>query len=363
VEQIKKPAVANFLYAAAAVVVVVAGLKAAESIVVPFLLSLFVAIISAPALFSLQRRGLPAGLSLLAVLLAVGLVAVVLALIVGTSVNRFAAAVPEYRARLEEEVSALLQWLEAYGVALPVDSVREALNPSAAMQLASTMLTGLSGVLTNVFFIILTVIFILLEATSFTDKLRRIMGGSAEAIPHLSELSDDINRYIGMKTLTSLATGVLIALWLAIIGVDFPVLWGLLAFLLNFVPTIGSIIAAVPAVLLAFVQAGLGLAALGAGGYLVVNVLIGNIIEPRVMGRGLGLSPLVVFLSLVFWGWVLGPVGMLLSIPLTMVVKIMLENSEETRWLAILLGPAESGPVDQVAVAGGDRPSSSTQAG
>ncbi len=342
-EQIQKPAVVSLLYAAAAVVVVVAGLKAAESIVVPFLLSLFIAIISAPALFALQRRGLPATLSLLVVLVAVGIVAVALALLVGTSVNRFAAAMPEYRARLEDEVSALLQWLDAYGIALPVDSVREALNPSAAMQLASKMLTGLSGVLTNVFFIVLTVIFILLEATSFTDKLRRIMGGADDDIPQFSELSDSINRYIGMKTLTSLATGVLIAIWLALIGVDFPVLWGIFAFLLNFVPTIGSIIAAVPAVLIALVQSGLGLAALGAGGYLVVNVLIGNIIEPRVMGRGLGLSPLVVFLSLVFWGWVLGPVGMLLSVPLTMVVKIMLENSEETRWLAILLGSADSG--------------------
>ena len=288
------------------------------------------------------------------------IVAVALALLVGTSVNRFAAAVPEYRARLEDEVSTLLQWLEAYGIALPVDSVREALNPSAAMQLASKMLTGLSSVLTNVFFIVLTVIFILLEATSFTDKLRRIMGGTEADIPHFTELSDSINRYIGMKTLTSLATGVLIAVWLALIGVDFPILWGIFAFLLNFVPTIGSIIAAVPAVLVAFVQAGLGLAALGAGGYLVVNVLIGNIIEPRVMGRGLGLSPLVVFLSLVFWGWVLGPVGMLLSIPLTMVVKIMLEDSEETRWLAILLGAAESPTEAQVVPSEAEASSSAT---
>ncbi len=145
-----------------------------------------------------------------------------------------------------------------------------------------------------------------------------------------------------IKTLVSLATGIAIAIWLGVLGVDYAMLWGLLAFLLNYVPNIGSIIAAIPAVLLALVQLGVGSALLAALGFLVVNAAIGNVIEPRFMGRGLGLSTLVVFLSLVFWGWVLGPVGMLLSVPLTMTVKIALESNEDTRWIAILLGPQPS---------------------
>ena len=136
----------------------------------------------------------------------------------------------------------------------------------------------------------------------------------------------------------SLLTGVVIALWLWFLNVDYAVLWGLMAFLFNFVPNIGSIIAAVPAVLLALIDPGPVAAFYAACGYLVVNVIIGNVIEPRVMGKGLGLSTLVVFLSLVFWGWVFGPVGMLLSVPLTMIVKIVLEEHPETNWIAVLLG-------------------------
>ena len=131
--------------------------------------------------------------------------------------------------------------------------------------------------------------------------------------------------------------GLLIAAWLWLLGVDFPLLWGLLAFLLNFIPNIGSFIAAVPAVVLAFLQLNLATAAYAAAGYVALDFVIGNVIEPRLMGRGLGLSSLVVFLSLVFWGWVLGPVGMLFSVPLTMIVKIVLDSSDDLRWIAILL--------------------------
>ena len=143
---------------------------------------------------------------------------------------------------------------------------------------------------------------------------------------------------MAIKTLTSLATGIFVGIWLAILGIDYPVLWGLVAFLLNYVPNIGSIIAAIPAVLLSFIQIDMFHALFAALGYVIVNIVIGSVIEPRVMGRGMGLSTLVVFLSLVFWGWVLGPVGMLLSVPLTMILKIALEHNEDTRWIAVLLG-------------------------
>jgi predicted PurR-regulated permease PerM len=144
---------------------------------------------------------------------------------------------------------------------------------------------------------------------------------------------------MAIKTLVSLATGILVAIWLTVIGVDYALLWGLLTFALNYVPNIGSIIAAVPAVLLAIIQLGFMRAGAAAAGYVVINLLMGSVIEPRFMGRGLGLSTLVVFLSLIFWGWVLGPVGMLLSVPLTITAKIALDSRDETRWIAVLLGP------------------------
>jgi len=141
-----------------------------------------------------------------------------------------------------------------------------------------------------------------------------------------------------IKTLISLATGILIAFWLFILGVDYPILWGFLAFLLNYIPNIGSIVAAIPAVVLAIIQLGFGSAVLVAAGYIVVNFVIGNVIEPRLMGRKLRLSTLVVFLSLIFWGGLLGLVGAILSVPLTMALKFAFESSESTRWIAVLLG-------------------------
>jgi predicted PurR-regulated permease PerM len=197
-------------------------------------------------------------------------------------------------------------------------------------------------VLSNIVLILLTVTFILLEASSFPVKLRAILGDPQAAFPHFSRFVDTMKRYMFFQTAISLTTGVLIGIWLAIIGVDFPVLWGLLAFLLNYIPNLGAILAAVPAILLAFIQLGMGHAVLAAAGYIVINFILGNVIQPRLMGRGLGLSTLVVFLSLVFWGSLLGLVGMVLSIPITMTFKIAFERNESTGWIAVLLGPEPS---------------------
>ena len=214
----------------------------------------------------------------------------------------------------------------------------ESFDLKAVFRVVGKTLGGVGALLSNTFLILITVIFIVLEASSFPKKLKAISGDSNESLVNLQKIVSNIKHYMAIKTLVSIATGILIAIWLIILRVDYPWLWGMLAFFLNFVPNIGSIIAAVPPALLAFVQFGIVKLLLTALGFMVVNVMIGNIIEPRFMGRGLGLSTLVVFVSLVFWGWVLGPVGMLLSIPLTMTVKIALESKEDTRWIAILLG-------------------------
>ncbi|MCH8309424.1 MAG: AI-2E family transporter, partial [Chloroflexi bacterium] len=172
-------------------------------------------------------------------------------------------------------------------------------NASSVFSYVERTLSSLAGVLSNLFLILITVIFILLEAATIPTKLRAMSGGSTQSLDNLDKIVATINQYMAIKTITSIVTGVLVTIWLSIVGVDFALLWGLFAFLLNYVPNIGSILAAVPAVLLAFVQLDLGSAAAAALGYAVINVLIGYVIEPRFMGRGLGLSTLVVFLSLV----------------------------------------------------------------
>jgi AI-2 transport protein TqsA len=320
-------------------VVIIAGMRAAQSILVPFLLSIFISIICGPMLLWLRRKGLHTGLALLVVILAVLVVGTLFGVLVGSSVQDFSQSLPMYQARLAEKMLALSRVLSGFGLNLSESRILNYVDPGAAMGLASNLLTGIGGMLSNTFLIMLTVIFILLEASSFPAKLLAAFGSSGKYLENLERVVDKVNSYMAIKTWVSLATGVLVALWLFVIGVDFPLLWGSLAFLLNYVPNIGSIIAAVPAVLLALVQSGSTTALLAAAGYAVINVIIGNVIEPRFMGKGLGLSTLVVFLSLVFWGWVLGPVGMLLSMPLTMAVRIALATSDETRWVSILLGP------------------------
>jgi len=323
----------------AALVVIVAGMREAEEILLPFLIAVFLAVVSSPAVLWLTAKRVPRGLAVVLVVAAMVGVGTGIAALVGTSVNSFSQNIPTYQTRLQEETSALTAWLEGMGVDVSLSVLLEYVDPGAAMGLASNVLTGLGGVFTNAFLILLTVVFILLEVSSFPGKLRVAMGDPKLVFPQFTKFTDSVKDYLAIKTLVSLVLGVLVTFWVWIMGVDFPLLWGLLAFLLNYIPNIGSIIAAVPAVLLAFIQFGLGTAMIVTVGYLVLNVVLGNVIEPRFMGEGLGLSTLVVFLSLIFWGWLWGTVGMLLSVPLTMTVKIALESKEQTSWMAVLLGP------------------------
>jgi predicted PurR-regulated permease PerM len=180
----------------------------------------------------------------------------------------------------------------------------------------------------------------LLESQHFEDKIE-FADSSKEKIVYLREISSKIKSYMVLKALISLFTGIVIWIALSFIGTDYAFLWGVLAFLFNFIPNIGSIIAAVPAVFISLVQLGSMSALLVTLLYVVVNITIGSIIEPKIMGKGLGLSTLVVFLSLLFWGWLLGIVGMLLSIPLTIMAKIIFDSNKNTRWISVLLGSEE----------------------
>jgi AI-2 transport protein TqsA len=325
------------LVVAAAIVIIIAGMKQAAPLLVPFLLSVFIAVLSLPALNALEKRGLGQGLSLLLVMLAVLVIGALLAMLVGSSIDDFTAALPEYQQRISAQKIQFIAWLTDLGVTVPTALNSSNFDPNAAMRLAASIFAGFGKVLTNSFLILLTVIFILLEVDNFSGKIAAMSGKESRLS---RDFVDKLNSYMSIKTWMSAATGALVTVWLWILGVHNAELWGVLAFMFNYVPNIGSIIAAVPAILLALVQLGVGSALLVAGGYVVINVIIGSVLEPRYMGRGLGLSTLVVFLSLIFWGWVLGPVGMLLSVPLTITVKLALDSNPETRWLAILLGDA-----------------------
>lgn len=326
----------SWLLSAAAIVVLVYGLREAQAVVVPVLLAFFLALVGIPPLLWMRRKGVPNSLAVLLVVLAVLLVLFLIGSLVGTSIADFTSRIPVYEDRLDEQLGALVDRL---GLEARVGSVRELLDqvsPSKAMGLAARLLNGVGGLLNNAFLIVFTLIFILLEAGGFPAKLAAVTT-SDEAARSITRFIRALNRYLTVKTLVSLVTGVTVGVMVSLAGLDFPMLWGLLAFMLNYVPNIGSIIAAVPAVLLALVQLGPGRSLAIAIGYLIINTVFGNLIEPRLMGRSVGLSTLVVFLSLIVWGWILGPVGMLLSVPLTMTLVIALESRPATRRFALLL--------------------------
>ena len=324
----------NVLLSLACVVVLVAGLQAAGSVLLPFLLSILLAVLAMPVVRWLQAMKIPATFAvLLTVCLLIALFTGV-GVVVGTSVNDFSDKLPVYEELLREKIAEL-------GKGTPLPELGDWFDPGAAFSFAGQILNGLVGVLSNLFLILLTTVFILLESAGIPSKLRAAFPGDGEPLTKASAVGRSVQAYLGVKTLMSLATGVCVALLVGALGLSHPALWGLIAFLLNFVPSIGSIIAAFPAVLLALVELGSGEALAILIGFVAINMVIGNVIEPRLMGRKLGLSPLVVFLSLLFWGWVWGPAGMLLSVPLTVMVKIILEGREGTRWIGVMLGPEQ----------------------
>lgn len=324
---------------AAAVVVVIYGMQMMSVLLVPFLVAAFLALITVRPMLWLQAHRVPSVLAALLIVTMLMFLLVVVGTILGTSIADFTAALPTYQARLDAINQQAFEFLVKHlKVDESTESMSDMIDPGFAMALVAGILNGLREVLTNTFLIIFTMIFILLEAGTAKTKFQAAFGRSADSLQGARDFMQNLGRYLGIKTLVSMATGVCAGLLTWALHVDFPLLWAMFAFLLNYVPTIGSIIAAVPAVLLALIQIGPGAAGATAVGFISINLVFGNFLEPRLMGYGVGISPLVVFVGLIAWGWIFGPVGMLLSVPLTMTLKMALENDDRTRWVAILLG-------------------------
>lgn len=332
------------LVAMAALVIILAGVKSAVEIAVPFLLSLFIAIICSPIITFMTQRKVP---HWLAITLLFGLILLVFFFLLGlinSTVREFTQSIPQYRIVLSERVNDVMAFIQR--VNLPIEISRESLleyfDPSILMNYVSRVLLSFSHVVTNVFVLFLVVIFMLLEAPTAKHKLAIALSRHGTDIRHeenyINRILQGVINYLGVKTVISLLTGVVIWILLKVLGVQYAILWATLSFLLNYIPNIGSIIAAVPIIVQALLLNGLATGLGVTAGVIATNMVIGNILEPKMMGRTLGLSTLIVFLSLLFWGWLLGTVGMLLSVPLTMVVKIALEASPSTLKYAALLG-------------------------
>ena len=357
---------ARFLMVAASLVIVVAGLREIKPIAVPLIIAGFLSVLSSPILVWLVEHRIPKFIAVLMTVLSnIGVVVVIL-LLVGSSIRAFSDSLPNYQQRLEDRARATFDWFEGMGIStselnwlreepllpdpnvdpekLESDGVTEEpaqaerlLNLSALVDLLGSTLRSLASLTAMTLLVFLMMVFILFEASGFPRRLELSLGWKEEDLDRLRQAKREIQHYLAIKTAVSLATGILIYFWVLFAGVDFPLLWGLIAFLLNYIPSLGSILASIPATVIAVLETGPAQALLVVLGYLVVNLVLGNFVEPHLMGRQFGISTLVVFLSLVFWGWVWGPVGMLLSVPLTMILKILLEHTEDLSWMARLI--------------------------
>ncbi len=335
-----KPKRTNSLVIMASLVIIIAAIKIARPVLVPLTVAIFLATLTAPVVIYLKKKRVPPEVGVPLVLVMTLVLLAGIAGLVGGSLNAFIQAAPTYQERLVELFFVTSAQFERWGIAVTAESLYSLVRPEELVGFLGDTLSGLADTLSDTFLVMLMTVFLLFEAMVLPDKIRAALGDPDADMSQGIRVIGRLKAYVVVKTSTSLATGVVIGVALHLIGIDFALLWALFAFLLNFIPNIGSIIAAIPAILMAFLQWGTGAAFATTVVFLVTNLVIGSFLEPKIMGQRMNLSPLVVFVSLVFWGWLWGGMGMLLSVPLTMAIRILLDGNESTRPFAILMAGA-----------------------
>ncbi|MEM9016258.1 MAG: AI-2E family transporter [Verrucomicrobiota bacterium] len=387
------------LLAMACVVVVFAGLKAATELFIPIMLGLFLAMLSLPILNWLDKRALPRPLAVLLTILVDLLIFGAIVFLTSGVIRDFQQEAPKYADRMRTQATAFTSsideqiarmekmWMEAgQSIGVPgiegeeapedqpvpqTDSEQDQATESDSVEspekegpaLVGTRITfsklmepytdtnrimefigqfdivgRFTSFATKSFFALIVMIFVLAESGSYAHKVTEVLKVRGPNLGRFQSITHDIQKYLGIKTVVSALTGILAMFSCMAFKVEFPLLWGLVAFLFNYVPAIGSIVAAIPPVILALILYGFwpGVGVLGC--YLAINIGIGNFLEPMLLGERFGISTVIVILSVLFWGFIWGPVGMLLAVPLTMLVKVMLDNSSDLRWISALMG-------------------------
>lgn len=327
-----------WLFGLAAIVIIMAGLKAISHVITPFMLAAFLMIICLPPLTWMQKKGIPNFISLLILFCTVGLSFFLLFLALKQAAESLVHQAPLYQTRLNDQLVFLQELAKQRGV--PAELIPTSIplpNFSTITGMAKQTAAALGQFTAYTFFVLLVFMFLLMEERSLQARIEAAFPNNRRLRVRTRKFLRSVNHYLAIKTTSSVATGVFVGIGLSILNVDFAILWAILAGVLNFIPTIGSIVAAIPGVLVAFLGLGVNEGLMVLTLYVVVNVAIGSIIEPRFLGQTLGLSPVIVLVSLMLWGWALGPVGMLLSILLTMILKLALESSPQTKWLGIML--------------------------
>lgn len=329
----------HILLKLAALVVILAGIHAAADIIVQLLMAIFFAIVLNPLVVWFLRRGVKRPLAIAIVVVVMLIVLTALFGVLAASSNEFVTMLPKYNKELTRKIYHLQEMMPFLHLHMSPERMIQRMDSDKMMAVATAVMTQFSNAMASIVLLVMTVVFMLFEVRHLPYKLRFALNNPQIHIAGLHRALKGVSHYLALKTLISLLTGVIIWLGLVLLDVQFALMWGVLAFLLNYVPNIGSVISAVPPMIQALLFNGFYEFMLVGLLFLVVHMVLGNIVEPRMMGHRLGMSTLVVFLSLLIWGWLLGPVGMLLSVPLTSVCKIWMETTKGGSKLAILLGP------------------------
>jgi predicted PurR-regulated permease PerM len=326
-----------YFFYLSAIVIIIAGLKMASQAAVIIFLSIFIASILAPLMSRLQKMKIPKYMALLMVLVLIIVLLFAMVYVLNTSLKDFLGNLPFYETRLKSMLTDGFTWLNSFGLNMEAKSVLEGLNLAAIFNMTTAAVGNIGIFLSKMMLVIIGVAFLLVEAQNFEKKVDIIFKNDEVSKNNFELFAHNIQKYFTIKTFTSLLTGIFITATLYIFNIEYPLLWGLLGFLLNFIPVVGSIIASIPALMLALIHHDVALFAWLALIYLFINSFISHILEPKIMGDGLGLSPAIIFFSLIFWGWVLGPAGMFLAVPLTMTLKIAFDSKPQTEWIGVLL--------------------------
>ncbi|HEV8582831.1 MAG TPA: AI-2E family transporter [Thermoanaerobaculia bacterium] len=334
-----------------------------EPILLPFVVAVFLAQVFAPLNAALRRRRVPGPLAILLVLVLVSIGILIFTWVLYSSVQSFTESLPKYQARLQGMLAGISGWLAASFPRLAAQIQHwhweQAFEVSSVTGFVAAMVGSFLVFFNDAFLILLFLVFLLSGSQAFSGKLRQALASEhAERLGTvMKNVQSQVRKYLLTKTLINLTTGTLVAILLAAFGVDFPLFWGLVTFLAHYIPSIGAVISVgLPAAFL-FLQFSPGTALLIALINAALQFVIGNAIEPRIMGTSLNLSPLLVLLALIFWGWLWGPWGMVLAVPITSMMKIVCENVEPLRPLAVLMSETVEPPADQT------RPAKNAEAG
>lgn len=321
----------------AAVMIILSGIKAASGLIAPFLMAIFVAIVCSPSLSFLRGRGVPNSIALIVVLLGVGLFGAMLVAWLSGSLAELSSTLPNYKIKLTVLYQDFRAWLSGWNIAIPEPQSLSLLSPDSLVIMLNRLLNGLSGLIGDALIVFIAVLFLLVDAVYFPEKLKSVLNDPDKSMPHFAYFTKTVVHYLALKSVASGITAVCVAALLWFFDFELIVLWTILAFFLNFIPYLGSAIAAIAPIFIGLIDHSWVVAVSVTIGYIAINILVGQIIETRLIGNKLNLSSFVVFVSLTFWGWILGPVGMFLSIPLTMLVLIALQSSDATKRYAVLL--------------------------